>query len=73
VVSAKILYFPGCEMSQVEVEEDDFDTVRAAIEQEVENSAHALGQCATEVEWLAEVNALVERLLEAALRKSPDG
>lgn len=81
-MTAKIIRFPGLDWrempthavgAEVEVADEDFDTVRAAVEQEVENAAHALGQCDTEVEWLAEVNELVERLLQAALRKAPDG
>lgn len=76
-MTAKILQFPGVieirEPVEVEVADEDFADVRAAIEQEVEQAATDLGQCATEEEWVAEVNTLVERLLQAALRKAPSG
>jgi len=74
-VTAKIILFPGVTREQVEVtvEDEDFDTVRAAIEAEVEQATTDLGACSTETEWLVEVNLLVERLLAAALRKAPDG
>lgn len=58
---------------QVVVDDEDFDTVRAAIEQEVEGAAHALGQCETETEWIVTINELIEALLAASLRKAPDG
>lgn len=80
-MNAKIIRFPGVwerhsDMPTdvvVEVEPEDFDTVRAALEQEVENAATSLGQCETEAEWLTTVNDLIEMLLSAALRKAPDG
>lgn len=73
MADAKIIAFPGCTVPEVVVEETDFETVRNAVEQEVENAVFSLGRAESEVEWLVEVNALVERLLQAALRKSPDG
>jgi hypothetical protein len=81
MTDAMIIRFPGPEWRapdlavgpEVVVDDEDFDTVRAAIEQEVEQAAYALGQCETEAEWLVKVNELVEGLHAAALRKASDG
>ena len=79
MTDAVIIRFPGTYEqhqdlpTEVPVEPEDFDTVRAAIEQEVENAAHGLGQCETEVQWIVAVNELIEALLAASLRKAPDG
>jgi hypothetical protein len=74
-VTAKILYFPGVtperEPMEVEVADEDFDTVRAAVEEELGHAVTDIGQCETEVEWLATVNALIEALVKAAWRKTP--
>jgi hypothetical protein len=73
MTDAKIIYFPGCEMPQVEVGPEDFDEVRAAIEQALDQGVSDIGQAEDETEWIVKVNELVEMLLRAALRKSPDG
>lgn len=81
MTDAKIIRFPGPDWRapddavgrEVVVADEDFDTVRAAIEQEVEQAAVTLGACETEVEWIVAVNELIEALLAASLRKAPDG